>query len=146
MDIMPFHITSDRKSEESAYSAEAVFHHGDRVDQQLAVNVVHRIRLDLNIDQRDNTADDRHDGHDIRSLLILPHPVHYLADQNYDQRCLNESDGHVLRGMDSEEVPGKSCEKNHYTADDCEPAPLFILPDCCRPVKYSGAHRMSAWK
>ena len=104
MNVVTLNITSEKKAEESAARFEAVVHHFLRVDQKFAVHIVHRVGLDLDVDQNSDHYQDADKCEDIVGFLVIADRLACLSHDKDHNNTFCEADEDVLRSVDAEEV------------------------------------------
>ena len=116
VNVVALHIASEKKAKESTACFKAVIHHFLRIYQKLPVHIVHRIGLDLDIDENSDHDQDTDKREDIIGLVVVADHLADFSDDQDHHNALRETDDDVLRRVDAEEVSGKTGQQNTYDA------------------------------
>ena len=104
MDIMPVKVTTHQESEKRAAGFKGIVHHFLRIYKKLIVDIIHRVRLFCDIEERGDDGNYTDNRENIQFFVITVDFILAETDDKDNDAGFQKSDNHILRGVHSEKV------------------------------------------
>ena len=99
MDKVTVNEISYAECQETAACPETVRHHLLWIHKKLSINIVHRIRFQLDVGKESKREKDTGQTEQVSSLVVAIHLWIQLCNNKQNEHCLCKTDNNILRSM-----------------------------------------------